>query len=751
MEKYIGAMLDNRYEILEVIGTGGMAVVYKARCHRLNRFVAVKVLKEEFARDADFRRRFHAESQAVAMLSHTNIVAVYDVSRSADTEYIVMELIDGITMKQYMERKGVPLNWREALHFVSQTVKALSHAHGRGIIHRDIKPHNIMILRDGSVKVADFGIARLTSMHNTLTQDALGSVHYISPEQARGSHIDARSDIYSLGVVLYEMLTGRLPFEGDSAVSVAIQHINSMPLSPREINPEVPEALEVITMKAMASSLSRRYTSAEAMLADLDEFRKNPNVRFAYDLSDPRTPTEAPTKQIQTIPMNELARRKHQAAMGLSTATGRKNEQLVSRNGLAGQEPDMEAAEEEDYRRRSRNSVLTILVATVCVLVFLGGLVMVILMLTSPKSEVREVDVPDLLGQSFDEVYNKRYNSKSEYMDFEIIKQGEKSSSEYAKGEIMKQDPSAGDTVPEKTVIKVTVSTGPVMVEIRYSENREYRQVRGELSSRHFVVERMDEESEEPKDTVLRTVPPNGTMAEEGSTVYVYVSVGMNSVEIPPMRNKDYDAVVEELKELKLFTEKIEISSDIEKGKVVRTDPASGERAEKNSTVKVYVSTGPQIQTVRVPSYYGKMQGDLASAVARDGLTLGEITKQASEDEPEGKVLWQSLSEGATVEVGTTIHFRVSEGPPPTTTPPPPESPTPDDIVEKLIMLPMDSYNSQPTVSVLVMLGEATYYSNPAYPTDSYFTQTVTGRQNDFVIVSFDNVVVYSSYLRDIH
>ena len=240
-DPYIGKMLDNRYEILERIGTGGMAMVYKAKCHRLNRLVAVKILKSDLAQDEDFRRRFNAESQAVAQLSHPNIVSVYDVSKGGDIEYIVMELIDGITLKQYMEKRG-QLNWRESLHFITQIMRGLSHAHSRGIVHRDIKPQNVMVLRDGSVKVADFGIACLENAAQTLTQEALGSVHYISPEQARGDRIDARSDIYSAGVVLYEMLTGRLPFEGDSAVSVAIQHLSSIPLAPREINPDIPEA-----------------------------------------------------------------------------------------------------------------------------------------------------------------------------------------------------------------------------------------------------------------------------------------------------------------------------------------------------------------------------------------------------------------------------------------------------------------------------------------------------------------------------
>lgn len=210
MENYLGRLLDNRYEILEVIGTGGMAVVYKALDHRLNRLVAVKILKDEFSRNQEFRRRFHAESQAVAMLSHPNIVSVYDVSRSGDVDYIVMELIEGITLKQYLEKKGC-LNWRETLHFAMQIAKALEHAHSRGIVHRDIKPHNIMILKDGSIKVADFGIARIASAQSTLTREALGSVHYISPEQAKGAWVDDRSDLYSLGVVMYEMLTAARP------------------------------------------------------------------------------------------------------------------------------------------------------------------------------------------------------------------------------------------------------------------------------------------------------------------------------------------------------------------------------------------------------------------------------------------------------------------------------------------------------------------------------------------------------------
>lgn len=300
-DSYIGKTLDGRYEIMNIIGEGGMAIVYRALDHRLNRYVAVKIMRSEMATDEDFRRRFNAESQAVAMLSHPNIVAVYDVSRSEAMEYIVMELIDGITLKQYMDKRGM-LAWREAVHFSKQIAKALSQAHARGIIHRDIKPQNIMLLRDGTIKVADFGIAALESeVEEKPDGQAIGSIHYIAPEQARGESPDARSDIYSLGVLMYEMLTGNVPYSGDTLGEIAIKHMQSAPVSPREVNPEIPEDLERITLKAMASRIDMRYQSAAELLRDLDmlnavqpqpETEKEPTGEGGHGVKPVRSSTE---------------------------------------------------------------------------------------------------------------------------------------------------------------------------------------------------------------------------------------------------------------------------------------------------------------------------------------------------------------------------------------------------------------------------------------------------------------------------
>ena len=315
MDNLIGKTLDGLYTIQELIGAGGMANVYKAVVSAPGgpvpegTVVAVKVLRQELMHDADLVRRFKNESKAISLLNHPNIVKVYDVSVGENLQYIVMECVEGMTLREYLNERGGKITSRETVHFIAQILRALDHAHRNGVVHRDIKPQNIMVLRDGSVKVADFGIACLADSAQTLTQEALGSVHYISPEQARGDRPDARSDIYSSGVVLYEMLTGRLPFEGESAVAVAIQHINSIPLSPREIDPEIPEALEAITMKAMASDVNQRYVSADAMLVDLEEFRKNPSINFDYTpadllIADGTNPLRfwAPTRRTPCVP-----------------------------------------------------------------------------------------------------------------------------------------------------------------------------------------------------------------------------------------------------------------------------------------------------------------------------------------------------------------------------------------------------------------------------------------------------------------
>ena len=378
MDQYIGRMLDDRYEILELIGSGGMANVYKARCHRLNRLVAVKILKSDLAENADFRRRFRDESRAVAQLSHANIVSVYDVSTSGETEYIVMELIDGITLKQYMERRG-RMDWRESLHFITQIMRGLSHAHSRGIIHRDIKPQNIMVLRDGSVKVADFGIACLANASQTLTQEALGSVHYISPEQARGDRIDARSDIYSAGVVLYEMLTGRLPFEGDSAVSVAIQHLSSVPLAPRDIDPDIPEPLELICMKAMNSDPDKRYPTADAMLEDLEKFRKDPTVDMDY-IRKELTAVQPDSEPTMPLPTAQVA-----------TAVKKRTEQ-VRRD-----EPE----EELRFRDKKSIAIMAGIFAAALVLVFL--LFKLILGDFGPAGNDKSYEVPDVRGMTVED------------------------------------------------------------------------------------------------------------------------------------------------------------------------------------------------------------------------------------------------------------------------------------------------------------------------------------------------------------
>ena len=527
MDQYIGKMLDDRYEILELIGSGGMANVYKARCHRLNRLVAIKILKSDLADNADFRRRFHDESQAVAQLSHANIVSVYDVSTNPDREYIVMELIDGITLKQYMERRG-RMDWRESLHFITQIMRGLSHAHSRGIIHRDIKPQNIMVLRDGSVKVADFGIACLANQGQTLTQEALGSVHYISPEQARGDRIDARSDIYSAGVVLYEMLTGRLPFEGDSAVSVAIQHLSSVPLAPRDIDPSIPEPLELICMKAMNSDPNKRYASADAMIEDLEKFRRDPSVDMDYirqELTAPAADTE-PTMPLPTA----------QVASAVKKHTG---------------ELRREREEEEEPPRRDKKSIAIIAGIFAAAVLLVVLLFKLILGDFGPAGSNKSYPVPDIRGKTVEEA--QEMEGVKDIFLIEV--QGTRTTEEYQPGQIVEQDPAAGRTRKSNLVIQVYVAAEPEKVPMKDLVGMEYRQARVLLTDMGLDLKITTETVSSDKygaDAVIETVPAVDEPLVAGQTVILRVSTGPETVTVPTFTGQDIANAVQNAQDLGL-------------------------------------------------------------------------------------------------------------------------------------------------------------------------------------------------------
>ncbi len=534
MDQYIGKMLDNRYELLELIGTGGMANVYKAKCHRLNRLVAIKILKSELAENAEFRRRFRDESLAVAQLSHANIVSIYDVSSSQGIDYIVMELIDGITLKQYMERRG-KMDWREALHFITQIMRGLSHAHSRGIIHRDIKPQNIMVLRDGSVKVADFGIACLADAHQTLAQEALGSVHYISPEQAKGERLDARSDIYSAGVVLYEMLTGRLPFEGNSAVSVAIQHLSSVPLSPRELNPDIPEALELICMKAMNADLNKRYQSADAMLVDLEKFRKDPAIDMDYirtELAD--SVDSQPTSQ---VPVQQVA-----AAVKKRRAA----EETDDDDDDYGDDDDDVGASIFDFIRENKK-VIGLFAAGIAAIV----LIFVLIFAGFGGEKDTSYKVPNILGYSVEEA--NQLDGIKDIFTIEVV--GTLNDDHYQPGQIVQQDPAADVVRYSNFVIQVYICAERQEIAMPDLLGNVYQTAKMKLQQYdlNLRVDREEAFSDEfPAGQVMATDPVRGTVLKKGDSIMLTVSKGPEKITVPSFVDMTYTKAKEEAEKLGL-------------------------------------------------------------------------------------------------------------------------------------------------------------------------------------------------------
>ena len=579
MDQYIGKMLDNRYELLELIGTGGMANVYKAKCHRLNRLVAIKILKSDLAENADFRRRFRDESLAVAQLSHANIVSIYDVSSSHGIDYIVMELIDGITLKQYMERR-VHMDWREALHFITQIMRGLSHAHSRGIIHRDIKPQNIMVLRDGSVKVADFGIACLADAHQTLAQEALGSVHYISPEQAKGERLDARSDIYSAGVVLYEMLTGRLPFEGDSAVSVAIQHLSSVPLNPREIDPEIPEALELICMKAMNPDLNKRYQSADAMLADLEKFRKDPSVDLDYIRTELSTGVDSQPTSPLPVQQVSAAVKKRQAE-------------------VEDEDEPYESPVAAFFRSNKRMAGLLVAAAVLIVAIFV-----VIFTGFGGGSKNKAYKVPNILGYTLEEA--NELDTIKDIFTIEVV--GTMSDSNYQPGQIVQQDPAADAERRSNLVIQVYICAERQEITMPDLLSNVYQTAKIKLQQYDLNLTVLREEAfsdEYPAGQIMETQPKLGTVLQKGDTVTLIVSKGAEKITVPTFVGMSYERAKNEAEKLGLKVGTPEYryyDPTANEGDVIEQSILNGTTVQGGTEIvfTVYGSMADDMRTVRV-------------------------------------------------------------------------------------------------------------------------------------------------------
>ena len=553
-DKYIGKMLDDRYEILEVIGEGGMAIVYRALDHRLNRDVAVKIMRDEMAADEEFRRRFCTESHAVAMLSHPNIVAVYDVSHNDNVEYIVMELVDGITLKQYMERKGV-VAWKEVVHFTKQISKALAHAHERGIIHRDIKPQNIMLLRDGTIKVGDFGIAALENEVYENNGEAIGSIHYIAPEQARGECPDARSDIYSLGVMMYEMLTGGLPFTGNTLGEIAVQHMNAKPVPPHEKNPEIPLELERITLKAMSAELSERYQSANELLSDLEAFIHTP-VTIDGESADYENPDVKPVRS-----STELSR--------------------------------------ERYRlRRRRSDVVSFMSGTFGLLVLAVALFAFLwnFWLKDVFSPAERIALPNFEGSNYESIINN--TELSSMYKFNVIYISDES---VEPGIVISQSPAAGRSMmvtPSGIEVDLTVNAGVSLTSVPDVLNTDYRDAMRNLRAEGFNVEIENAASDSyTKDYVIATSPVAGEQLSSGSTVYITVSAGpeIQYVPMPNLVGSTEDSAISRIESSNLsYGGSDRVVSDYEAGTVIDQSISSSESVAEHTKVYLTVSSGPQ-------------------------------------------------------------------------------------------------------------------------------------------------------------
>lgn len=604
----IGMFLGNRYEIISKIGSGGMSDVYKAKCHKLNRFVAIKVLKPEFANDQGFVSKFRMEAQSAACLSHPNIVSIYDVGEENGIYYIVMELIDGITLKKYIERKK-KLEIRESIEVAMQVARGLEAAHREHIVHRDIKPQNIMITREGKVKVTDFGIARAASSQ-TISSNTMGSVHYISPEQARGGYCDERSDIYSLGITMYEMLTGRVPFEGDSTVAVALLHIQGEMVPPREYEPLIPVSLEKIILKCTQKKPERRYASATELIEDLKKCLSMPNGDFVK--MAPLT-NDSPTMVFRDSDLEQIKR-----GASRSAVEEERRAEKAYQMGMEDEEYDEDEDEEyDDYDEDEEEGdesdsqfekiVTYIMIGVAVLIVVIVGAIALracgVLNFSSSEASTESSDTTKVTVISFLGMTVEEAEAAIEEQDLGLsIRVSEYvASEEYPADQISSQDYQEGDVVDRSTTITVTVSTG---------------------SNRLTIPSDLAGQSEQEARRNLR-------------------SAGFTNVASATQTQN---------------------SDTVEEGLVIGTNPSMGSSVDPDTEITLILSAGPATQPATVPNLSGMTEEDARSALEAENLSLGSVGWDYSDDVPEGRVISQSVERGSTVEEGTSVDIVLSQG-----------------------------------------------------------------------------------------
>ena len=679
-----GIFLGKRYEILERIGSGGMADVYKGKDHKLNRFVAVKVLKSDYRSDEVFIQKFLSEAQAAAGLMHPNVVNVYDVGQDRGLYYMVMELVEGISLKDYIEKKG-QLSAKETISISIQMVTGIQAAHNQHIIHRDIKPQNIIISKDGKVKVTDFGIARATTSTNTISTNVMGSVHYTSPEQARGGIVDEKSDIYSAGITMYEMITGHVPFDGDSTVAVAIKHLREEIKSPSEEVPDIPYSLECIIMKCTQKNTTMRYQNCQELINDLKRSLVDPNGNFVNmpgyvggDATVVMSDEELRRVQDQSYDQDDY----DDDDYGDDYDNDYDDDYDDDDNDQSDDDDDdyddraYDSRQRRDGKNGRKNGVdpntrkIMKILLVVAIAVFAIGTIFVIgqaagMFKSNPKvtdeKGKAQVTVPDILGMTVEEA-TETLNKKG--LGLSIAERAY--SDKYEKGEIMEQKTAANKKVDKNTEIQVVVSNGEEILTVAVPDvsGQSESAAQKTLEDANLVVDsesKYDDHIEAGK--VISTDPAAGMEVEEGTHVKMYVSMGVEKVEVPQITGITSEEAQAALAAVGLIGGSVteEYSEEYDAGYVISQGKSAGSKLEKGSAVDYVVSKGSS--KVEVPDLYGMTMAEAQQALSNLGLVSGAVTSGGHSDLPEGQVMSQTIAPGSHVDRGTAIDFQTSDGP----------------------------------------------------------------------------------------